>query len=108
MCSGPVSGAVRGRRGVGVFEEEEALMCTAGAGPWWGRGAEGQRLGIEDAEFLVELLRDLARELHQVAAVQAPVGPVEPADTGNTDSYTAKTLFNDMCIEFIYLNLKIH
>lgn len=41
-------------------------------------GVYGLGLGVQDAEFLVELLRYLTGELDKVAAVQFAVRPVKP------------------------------
>lgn len=60
-----------------MFEEEgrvEAPVSDARGSA----GADGRGLGVQDAELLVKLLRYLTRKLHQVAAVELPVSPVEP------------------------------
>lgn len=63
----------------GLEEEGRVEAVVAAAWESAARAADGARLGVQDAELLVKLLRYLPRKLNQVAAVDFPISPVEPA-----------------------------
>lgn len=88
-----------------MLEEEVVVHTTvAHAARWPVLGVQWQRLGIEDAELLVEPLCDLSRQLYQVAAVDSAVRPVEPVGWRRKKRQlnNGSALLHFKCLQSIY------
>lgn len=63
------------------FEEQRRVQAVVWD-PWEPASVDRRRLGVQDAELLVEFLCYLTGKLNKVAAVEFPISPVEPAQDG--------------------------
>lgn len=66
------------------FEEEEGRVEAVVSDAWESASVDRWRLGVQDAELLIKLLRYLTRKLDKVAAVEFSISPVEPAQEGKS------------------------